>query len=145
MNEEQLSSSWKQIKGQVKAKWGKLTEDELMIADGRKDYLAGRIQEHYGMAKDEAFIELNNFLKDVEQKTEVFMKDNNIKLTGGTVTVELNNLGHSIDEMTYRMAHATVEMGEKIMNIIKKHPLRTALAVGAAGLIACAIVVARKQ
>jgi len=45
--------NWKQIKGKVKEKWGKLTDDDLNVIDGRRDQLEGKIQQRYGYAKDQ--------------------------------------------------------------------------------------------
>ena len=54
MNWDQVEGNWKQLKGQVKQKWGKLTDDDMSLLNGKKDELVGRIQERYGIAKDEA-------------------------------------------------------------------------------------------
>jgi len=54
MNEDRIKGQWKQIAGKLKQKWGKLTEDDLKRAEGSSEYLAGRVQERYGIAKDEA-------------------------------------------------------------------------------------------
>lgn len=54
MNWDQIEGQWKQFKGEVKAKWGKLTDDDLTAISGRKDQLVGRIQERYGIQKDDA-------------------------------------------------------------------------------------------
>ncbi len=54
MNEDKIKGQWKQLTGQLKAKWGKLTDDDLKAAEGNSEYLAGKIQERYGIAKDEA-------------------------------------------------------------------------------------------
>jgi uncharacterized protein YjbJ (UPF0337 family) len=54
MNAEQMKGKWKQLKGSVKAKWGKLTDDDLDVIDGEREQLIGRIQERYGVAKEEA-------------------------------------------------------------------------------------------
>jgi len=54
MNEDRIKGKWKQLSGTLKEKWGKLTDDDLRIADGNREYLAGKIQERYGLAKDEA-------------------------------------------------------------------------------------------
>ena len=45
--------NWKQVAGKVKAKWGKLTDDDLTTINGRRDQLEGKIQERYGLAKDQ--------------------------------------------------------------------------------------------
>jgi uncharacterized protein YjbJ (UPF0337 family) len=54
MNQDTLQGQWKQLSGTIKAKWGKLTDDDLQRAEGNKDYLLGKLQEHYGLAKDKA-------------------------------------------------------------------------------------------
>jgi uncharacterized protein YjbJ (UPF0337 family) len=54
MNADQIKGKWIQLKGSVKTKWGKLTDDDLDIINGRRDQLVGRIQERYGIAIDEA-------------------------------------------------------------------------------------------
>lgn len=54
MNTDQVEGKWKQMKGALKAKWGKLTDDDLKIIEGNRDQLVGRIQERYGLARDEA-------------------------------------------------------------------------------------------
>lgn len=54
MNWDQIEGKWKELKGQAKVKWGELTDDELDIAEGRRDQLVGKLQQKYGMAKEEA-------------------------------------------------------------------------------------------
>jgi uncharacterized protein YjbJ (UPF0337 family) len=59
MNRDILEGNWKQLKGKVKVKWGKLTDDDLDVVEGRRDVLAGKIQERYGISKDEAEAQLD--------------------------------------------------------------------------------------
>jgi uncharacterized protein YjbJ (UPF0337 family) len=54
MNSDQLKGKWKQMKGSVKERWGKLTDDDLDVIDGKHEQLIGKIQERYGIAKDAA-------------------------------------------------------------------------------------------
>ncbi len=61
MNSDRMEGNWKQLKGKVKEKWGKLTDDDLDVIDGRRDQLLGKIQERYGIARDEAERQLNEF------------------------------------------------------------------------------------
>jgi len=61
MNEDRIKGQWKQLSGKLKAKWGKLTDDDLAVADGDSEYLVGRIQERYGIARDEAERQLRDF------------------------------------------------------------------------------------
>ena len=54
MNWDQLEGQWKQVRGNAKEQWGKLTDDDLDTIAGKRDQLVGKIQEHYGLAKEEA-------------------------------------------------------------------------------------------
>jgi uncharacterized protein YjbJ (UPF0337 family) len=54
MNQDTIKGNWKQLKGQVKERWGKLTDDDLDVIEGRRDQLLGKVQERYGMAREEA-------------------------------------------------------------------------------------------
>ena len=53
MNWDRIKGNWKQVQGRAKAQWGKLTDDDLQVVAGHREQLAGRIQERYGIAKDE--------------------------------------------------------------------------------------------
>jgi uncharacterized protein YjbJ (UPF0337 family) len=53
MDWNRVEGNWKQFKGNVKEKWGKLTDDDLNVIDGRRDQLEGKLQERYGYAKDQ--------------------------------------------------------------------------------------------
>jgi len=54
MDWNRVEGNWKQLKGKAKQQWGRLTDDDLTRAAGRREELAGRIQERYGLAKDAA-------------------------------------------------------------------------------------------
>jgi uncharacterized protein YjbJ (UPF0337 family) len=61
MNSDQLAGQWKQAKGAVKEKWGKLTDDDLTVIEGNRDQLIGKIQERYGIAREEAEKQVNEW------------------------------------------------------------------------------------
>jgi uncharacterized protein YjbJ (UPF0337 family) len=63
MNWDQIQGNWKQVTGKVKEKWGKLTDDDLTTVAGKRDQLAGILQTRYGLAKDQAEKELDDFMK----------------------------------------------------------------------------------
>jgi uncharacterized protein YjbJ (UPF0337 family) len=63
MNWDQIAGNWKQITGKVKEKWGKLTDDDLTTIAGKRDQLAGALQQHYGIAKDQAETDADEFAK----------------------------------------------------------------------------------
>jgi uncharacterized protein YjbJ (UPF0337 family) len=54
MNWDQVEGKWKQLTASIKARWCQLTDDDLNVISGQRDQLIGRIQERYGIAKDEA-------------------------------------------------------------------------------------------
>jgi uncharacterized protein YjbJ (UPF0337 family) len=61
MNWDTLKGKWKQFRGNAKQQWGKLTDDDLDVIDGRKDELVGKIQARYGKSKDEAEREVDDW------------------------------------------------------------------------------------
>ncbi len=63
MNADVLKGNWAQIKGKVKEQWGKLTDDDLAVIEGKSDQLIGRIQERYGLSKDEAKKQVDDFYR----------------------------------------------------------------------------------
>ena len=54
MNEDTIGGNWKQFKGKVKEAWGKLTDDDLDVINGKREPMVGKMQERYGIARDEA-------------------------------------------------------------------------------------------
>ena len=61
MNWDQISGNWREFKGRIKAKWGKLTDDDLTVIAGKREQLAGVLQQRYGYTKDRAEQELDAF------------------------------------------------------------------------------------
>ena len=66
MNEDILQGQWKQLKGQVRPRWGKITDDDLEEIAGRKDKLLGMLQERYGYTRERAEEEVNRRLGEFE-------------------------------------------------------------------------------
>ncbi len=62
MNEDRIKGQWKQLSGKVKARWGRLTNDDVRVEEGNAEYLIGKLQERYGLAKDVAKKEVNDFV-----------------------------------------------------------------------------------
>ena len=63
MNWDQVEGKWKQYKGHAKERWGKLTDDDLDVINGKREQLVGRIQERYGMPREVAEKQAEEFLK----------------------------------------------------------------------------------
>ncbi len=61
-----LKAQWKQVRGKVKEKWGKLTNDDLETISGQFDQLVGTLQEKYELTRSKAEAEVNEFLTNLE-------------------------------------------------------------------------------
>lgn len=66
MNWDQVEGKWKQAKGHVKERWGRLTDDDLGVIDGKREQLVGKIQEHYGIAREAAEEQADEFIKNLK-------------------------------------------------------------------------------
>ena len=66
MNWDQVEGKWKQMRGTLRKQWGKLTDDDLDVIAGHRDVLAGKIQERYGVAKDEAEKQVTDFERQLD-------------------------------------------------------------------------------
>jgi uncharacterized protein YjbJ (UPF0337 family) len=69
MNGDRIEGNWKQLKGRVRERWGKLTDQDLTVIEGKREQLVGKIQERYGIAKDEAEKQLTRFSDEIDAKT----------------------------------------------------------------------------
>jgi uncharacterized protein YjbJ (UPF0337 family) len=70
MSNDLLKAKWTQVQGEVKKRWGKLTDSEVNEIQGESDKLVGLLQERYALAKDEALEQVAKFLDDVNKKLE---------------------------------------------------------------------------
>jgi len=68
MNEDVLKGKWKEIKGGVKEKWGKLTDDDITQIEGKQEKLLGLLQKTYGYSKEKADKEYKHFMKSYEEQ-----------------------------------------------------------------------------
>jgi uncharacterized protein YjbJ (UPF0337 family) len=65
MDWNRMEGNWKQFSGRVKEKWGKLTDDDLDVINGRREQLEGKIQERYGIAKDQVRRDVDDWLRSL--------------------------------------------------------------------------------
>jgi uncharacterized protein YjbJ (UPF0337 family) len=63
LNADVLKGKWQQLKGEARVQWGKLTDDDLDQIQGNAEKLAGKLQERYGYAKDQAQQEVDDFIR----------------------------------------------------------------------------------
>lgn len=69
MNWDVIEGNWKQYAGKAREQWGKLTDNDLEVAKGRRDQLAGLVQERYGVAKDEAERQVDSWSRAIDERT----------------------------------------------------------------------------
>lgn len=65
MNSDIIQGKWDEVKGKVKQHWGKLTNDDLTVIDGKQQELCGKLQKRYGYSKEQAEKEMHNFFDDL--------------------------------------------------------------------------------
>lgn len=70
MNWDQVEGKWKQYKGEIKEKWGRLTDDDLDVINGKRQQLVGKIQQHYGIAREEAEEQTEEFVASLRAADE---------------------------------------------------------------------------
>ncbi len=69
MNWDQVEGKWTQMKGSVKEQWGKLTDDDITSINGKQDQLIGKLQERYGIAKEEAERQADEWYSSYNRRT----------------------------------------------------------------------------
>jgi len=70
MNSDQLKGKWKQVKGSVKERWGKLTDDDIDVIAGQHDQLIGKLQERYGIAREAAQKQVDEWNGNVDREAD---------------------------------------------------------------------------
>jgi len=66
VNWDEMSGGWKQVKGEARVKWGRLTDDDLDTIEGSRDKLVGKLQEVYGRTREQAEREADEFVHSLE-------------------------------------------------------------------------------
>ena len=61
MNWDEIKGNWTELKGKIKQRWGRLTDDDIMAIDGERDELVGRLQKRYGHARAQVEKEVEDF------------------------------------------------------------------------------------
>jgi len=71
MNWDRIEGNWKQMMGKAREKWGKLTNDDIEVIGGRRDQLVGRIQERYGITRDVAQQQADEWAEALKEDEKV--------------------------------------------------------------------------
>lgn len=95
MNSDQLEGKWKQYSGKLKEKWGKLTDDDLEAIRGRRDQLAGKIQERYGIAREAAQQQVDEFSRAFSQPDVNYATDERDEDVNATSRSKARGAGRS--------------------------------------------------
>jgi uncharacterized protein YjbJ (UPF0337 family) len=66
MDWNRIEGNWKQFKGSAKEKWGKLTDDDLNVIEGRREQLEGKLQQRYGFAKDQIHKDVDDWFRTLK-------------------------------------------------------------------------------
>jgi uncharacterized protein YjbJ (UPF0337 family) len=69
MNSDEFQGKWNQMKGKVREKFGKLTDDDIQVIAGKKDQFLGKLQERYGISREQSQKELDAWLKNQQTET----------------------------------------------------------------------------
>jgi uncharacterized protein YjbJ (UPF0337 family) len=133
MDWNRVEGDWKRMKGKVKEQWGRLTDDDLTVIDGRKDQLEGKIQERYGYARDRVRKEIDDWYRSTalvanrdteELANQIEAIRNDIQTLTSTVSrIATKQLGRAQDK--------AVEAASNAEGAIRQNPVSAvAIAVG---------------
>jgi uncharacterized protein YjbJ (UPF0337 family) len=123
MDWTRVEGNWKQIKGSAKQRWGKLTDDDLTVIDGRRDQLEGMIQERYGYAKGKARREIEDWYRSMESNVAEEIESLRSGIQSLASTVE-----RIAKEQLPNVRARTTEALNEAEEAVKRNPL-TALAI----------------
>jgi uncharacterized protein YjbJ (UPF0337 family) len=70
VSNEQMAGAWREIRGKVKAQWGKLTDDDLKQLEGNVEQLAGKLQQRYGLVRAEAERQVQEFRRQIKWNSD---------------------------------------------------------------------------
>jgi uncharacterized protein YjbJ (UPF0337 family) len=138
MDWNRVEGDWKQIKGSVKERWGKLTDDDLTVIRGRRDQLEGKLQERYGYAKDRARREIEDWYRSTEFNLADAIETLRAEIQGLTSTV-----AHIANKQIGRAQVKATEAAHDAEEAITRHPF-TAIAIAiAVGLFLLGVLTRR--
>jgi uncharacterized protein YjbJ (UPF0337 family) len=75
VDKDQMAGAWREIRGKVKAQWGKLTDDDLKQLEGNVQQLAGKLQQRYGLARAEAERQVQQFRREINWNDDEVAED----------------------------------------------------------------------
>jgi len=123
MNWTQIEGNWNEAKGRAKSKWGKLTDDDLMHVEGKRDRLLGVIQQRYGLARDKAEEQVNDFMAS----SEGWMAKAKEQVTDA-VNQARENVTQAVEKgKQYFQEHNMSEMATDMRDLVSRYPVQSAI------------------
>lgn len=119
MNWTTMQGNWNEAKGKVKTKFGRLTDDDLMQAQGQKDRLVGAIQQRYGIAREKAEQQLDEFLSSADDWMHKAKESASDIVEKGKEYVEKGK--------EYVQNTGTSQMASDLKDLIARHPVHSAV------------------
>jgi uncharacterized protein YjbJ (UPF0337 family) len=127
MNEDIFAGQWRQMRGELKSWWGKLTDDDFDIIGGQKDKLIGLVQEKYGYARDHAEQQVERRLKEFGDKTSGVVAN---------ITAKAQELGATAANKANEAATVVGEKIGSLANVIRENaPHEGAVATAATAVV----------
>jgi uncharacterized protein YjbJ (UPF0337 family) len=122
MNQDILSGKWKQMRGELKTWWGKLTDDDFERIGGQKDKLIGLLQERYGYTREQAEQEVERRLQEYEDKTDGAVASMSVKARefGATAAKKANEAAPVIGEKMKSLASVIREKAPRLATSASK-------------------------
>jgi uncharacterized protein YjbJ (UPF0337 family) len=122
MNQDILSGKWKQMRGELKTWWGKLTDDDFERIGGQKDKLVGLIQERYGYTREQAEQEVERRLQEYGAKTDGAVAGMSAKARefGATAAKKANETAPVIGEKMKSLASVIREKAPRLATSASK-------------------------
>jgi uncharacterized protein YjbJ (UPF0337 family) len=128
MDSNVFQGEWQKLRGTIRSKWGKLTDDDLEQVAGNKDKLVGLVQERYGYMWDEAQRMVDRYLDEYDQGgfgsriSNVVSKENLQQLRDAVSTDNLQKLGNEIVDCVRRYPIASLLIGVGVGYLLARRP-----------------------
>ncbi len=125
VNAQKLQGSWNRVRGQIKERWGALTEDDIQIRSGNIDQFVGRIQQKTGETREA----IEKFLNDISESGGSFVS----QAAQSVASVAQ----HAGDRMREQMDHLSEHAGQgysQATDVVRRHPAQSAAAIFGVGL-----------
>src|SRR5947208_1865870 len=131
INAQELQGQWNKVRGQVKEKWGQLTDDDLQIQGGNVDQLVGRIQQRTGEGREA----IEKFLNDLTSRGASVVSQ-----AAETVSQYAQQAGGRLREHYGDVADAARERYDRAQDVVRHNPAQSVAAAFGIGLVAGLIV-----